>query len=166
MTILECLFRFKGRMRRRDYWLKGVPFVAPLGLLLGYLIDRTILSELQYWLVAAASLLVMYPAAALGAKRLHDRGRSAWLLLVPFFGQVLSGVYQGFREGMEGFPPESYPQWLLGSLFFLAAVKVVIQIWALWIFIQIAFLRGTEGPNRYGSDPLAMQPTATGTEAA
>ena len=29
---------------------------------------------------------------------------------------------------------------------------------ALWFLIELGFLRGTEGDNRYGPDPLAVAP--------
>jgi uncharacterized membrane protein YhaH (DUF805 family) len=38
-----------------------------------------------------------------------------------------------------------------------AAVGVVMatSVLMLWLVIEIGFLKGTQGPNRYGPDPLA-----------
>jgi uncharacterized membrane protein YhaH (DUF805 family) len=38
-----------------------------------------------------------------------------------------------------------------------AAVGAVFaaSVLMLWLFVEIGFLKGTQGPNRYGPDPLA-----------
>jgi uncharacterized membrane protein YhaH (DUF805 family) len=38
------------------------------------------------------------------------------------------------------------------------AVGAVIaaSVLMMWLFIEIGFLRGTQGPNRYGPDPLGQ----------
>jgi len=43
----------------------------------------------------------------------------------------------------------------LGPLapFRLGVVAIAVGIWT-WSFVELAFLRGTVGPNRYGEDPL------------
>ncbi len=71
-----------------------------------------------------------------GIKRLHDRDKSGWWLLLFY---LLSGVLDVI--GMTGKLPFLFE---LGS--------VGISIWAL---VELGFLRGTAGANQYGPDPLA-----------
>ena len=37
---------------------------------------------------------------------------------------------------------------------------------ALWLLVELGFLRGTQGPNRFGPDPLASEGAETGQLAA
>jgi uncharacterized membrane protein YhaH (DUF805 family) len=36
------------------------------------------------------------------------------------------------------------------------AAGTVAFVVSLWLFIEIGFLKGTQGPNRYGPDPLGQ----------
>jgi uncharacterized membrane protein YhaH (DUF805 family) len=40
----------------------------------------------------------------------------------------------------------------------LILVLVCLSI-GIWFFVELGFLRGTAGPNRYGPDPLQIDPT-------
>ncbi|MFA4944982.1 MAG: DUF805 domain-containing protein [Lentisphaeria bacterium] len=116
MTIGRALFSFQGRMRRRDYWLKGFLVLLPLGILnniLAYGVDDDG-ARVVAMVIGIAS---MWPGFALVVKRLHDRNRSGWFaatLLIPF-ANIVFGI---------------------------------------WILIEVWFLRGTVGPNRFGPDPV------------
>ena len=71
-----------------------------------------------------------------GAKRLHDRNKSAWWLLVFWLAPA---VLQAIGERIEG----------IGLIFILAG----LAIW-IWGLVEFGFLRGTVGPNPYGPGPL------------
>ena len=116
MTVLQALFSFHGRMRRRDYWLKGFLVLLPISILnniLAYGVD----SEIAHTVSVIIGIASIWPSLALVVKRLHDRNRSGWFvatLLIPF-------------------------------------ANIVFMI---WILIEVWFLRGTIGPNRFGDDPV------------
>ena len=42
-------------------------------------------------------------------------------------------------------------------------VVVAMSLLGTWIFIELYFLMGTDGPNRFGPDPLATVPDITAT---
>jgi uncharacterized membrane protein YhaH (DUF805 family) len=71
----------------------------------------------------------------IGIKRLHDRDKSGWWLLVFF---LLPAVLSGLGTTI-GF----------AILFSLASLAVSI-----WGVVELGFLRGSAGPNQYGPDPL------------
>jgi uncharacterized membrane protein YhaH (DUF805 family) len=82
------------------------------------------------WIVFATSI-----------KRLHDRDRSGWWI-VPFF------VLPNFSEDLMHWLPHSYLRPLLH------VAMLIVWIWGL---VEMGFLRGTQGTNRFGPDPLDKQ---------
>ena len=45
---------------------------------------------------------------------------------------------------------QSTPYFVIGIAILLAAMAIGV-----WLTIELGFLKGKQGPNRYGSDPLA-----------
>jgi uncharacterized membrane protein YhaH (DUF805 family) len=88
------------------------------------------------------NLAIAIPALLLGlalnAKRLHDRDKSAWWLLVFY---AMPTILSTAADRMED------AQFIL-----LHVVSFGIGV---WYFIELGCLRGTVGPNRYGPDPLS-----------
>lgn len=131
------LLSFQGRLNRKPYWigtlaLVAVMVVAVFGLF--FLAGGTG----GVAAIAILYLLMLWPALAIGVKRLHDRDKSAWWLLVFY---ALPAVLNIVVEGGEG---------MAATVFGMASLG--ISIWAL---VELGFLRGTVGANRYGADPLA-----------
>lgn len=96
------------------------------------------LSYVAAALLAALYLVAVWINLAVYAKRLHDRNRSAWWLL----------LYVGLPAVLDvkiGTPGHGV----------FHAVAILI---GLWVFIDLWCLRGTRGSNRYGVDPLADGP--------
>ena len=88
----------------------------------------------------------MWLVVATTVKRLHDRNRSGWWI-IPFF--VVPPLFYRFDD-------------LLGdswAAFFLGLAVIVLCLWG---FIELLFLRGTRGPNRFGPDRLAPHDTGPG----
>jgi uncharacterized membrane protein YhaH (DUF805 family) len=83
---------------------------------------------------------------AVTTKRLHDRNRSGWWQIVGIFSWLLQEAVKGLHDhGRIG--PQLF---LLGTLIALAGSLI-----GLWIAIEVAFVPGTRGDNRFGPDPLA-----------
>ena len=73
---------FKGRARRKEYWMFTL-INGIIGFVMG-LLGLTILS----WIYSVA---VFIPSLAVGVRRLHDIGKSAWwilLFLIPVIGWI------------------------------------------------------------------------------
>jgi uncharacterized membrane protein YhaH (DUF805 family) len=93
---------FDGRINREPFWagvlvLIGANIVlAILGSILGM-----IFGPLQY-LASIGSLVLIYPAVALYAKRWHDQAKSGWwtlIALVPLLGAIYMIYMLGIKEG-------------------------------------------------------------------
>lgn len=135
------LTSFEGRLNRKPYWMAMLTIftvtIAVLVVSFG-LLPRIVGAPLMVVTVIAG----IYVNLAISVKRLHDRDKSAhwlWLFLgVPF----LLGAIGGFLEAS-------------GSSAGLALVLNLIGTGiSIWMLVELGFLRGTDGPNRFGPDPL------------
>jgi uncharacterized membrane protein YhaH (DUF805 family) len=131
---------FKGRMSRQEFWLGYFGLVAVLVLARLPLQNLTMSllrpasgpwyrAELEWAIMSAqliAVLSVLWPLLAICGKRLHDMNLSGWwLLAVP----ALSGLAVMTNLG--------------GRISFVSVG-----------FSVIGLVRGTQGDNRFGVDPL------------
>ena len=89
---------FSGRARRSEYWyfvLFGIIVSVVAGVIDGILGTRNTLGS--YGLIGGlASLALLLPNLGVGARRLHDTGRSGWWLLiglVPLIGWIVLIVF-------------------------------------------------------------------------
>ncbi len=118
---LDFLFSFQGRASRSQYWLR---YVLPFTLLFG------IIAMIYYFvfggydppnvlsfddLLLIFTLVTAWPGLAVNIKRLHDRNRTGWFLLLG-----------------------------------------LIPLLNIWMLVELYFLRGTIGENRFGPDPAAI----------
>jgi hypothetical protein len=98
--------------------------------------------------VSCANLLALFAVLAVATKRLHDRDKSAWWLLLFYLVPAILQTIAYYTGAVE-------VRLILG----LACLFIII-----WYLIELGFLRGTTGPNRYGPDPL--QTALTGSARA
>ncbi|QRM30541.1 DUF805 domain-containing protein [Microvirga sp. VF16] len=86
---------------------------------------------------------------SLEVRRLHDRNKSGWWLLLQSLPFV---VLIAFLYVLSGSGDDSTKTGFAQHLLTWAS----LPIWAvfLWFFVQLFCLRGTVGPNRFGPDPL------------
>jgi uncharacterized membrane protein YhaH (DUF805 family) len=85
------------------------------------------------------SLPMLVSCFAICVRRLHDRGKSAWWLLVFVVAPVVlqvAGSLNTFASGPA------------------VASMVAALALSIWGFIELGCVPGTSGPNRYGLDPL------------
>jgi uncharacterized membrane protein YhaH (DUF805 family) len=93
-------------------------------------------------------LITAIPALAVGAKRMHDRNRSGWWIILFLYAPwALSIIELALLPTIVS--DMNLPSALVATLSSL--VVFVLQIWA---FIELYCLRGTIGQNRFGPDPL------------
>lgn len=157
MTYERLFFSFEGRISRGYFWLGSVILILVeinYILLMAFVLD---LKPVDFWnetrlaqmVMLSAFLLVLTPSLALGTKRLHDRGLSGWwygllhllifqIYIQPFYGRLLE--------------PLSL-EWILLNLPIFVALCL-----GGWLIIEMAFMRGNAGRNRFGDNPdLALE---------
>lgn len=142
---LRGILRWRGRAPRRQYWV--AMGVAAAGCLLGvaitvgaYGVGFATAGFAIGVLVLLASLL---PLGVTTVQRLRDRNHSTpvWLVMI---------VGPGFAVDLAGRMRE---QPVLNVALLAAGGAIFI-----WSVVELGFLRGTVGRNRYGDDPLQAEP--------
>jgi len=146
MRWVQVMTGFRGRLRRRDFWI-GLGLLLLFEITLSFafagIMRPTGASELELATLWLALAILLWVSAALTVKRLHDRDKSA--LWYPLFGLApaicywLGMVYSSNVSNV--LSPAQRGFWLLGLL-----------LW-IWALIELGFMRGTPGPNHYGPDP-------------
>jgi uncharacterized membrane protein YhaH (DUF805 family) len=149
--LVALLFTYQGRVNRGKYWLAiliyiGISIVlAGIGLIMFgnsilALADATnegvIYGLLSKGIGFALLVVVIYipmlvSSIFVGIKRLHDRDKSGWWLLLFYLAPAVLNEFTHVS-------------------FIFALVSLAISIWA---FVELGCLRGTVGPNKHGPDP-------------
>jgi len=149
MNIGQLLFSFKGRINRGKYWLAILIFVI-ISLVMGtigYIADQAMAFQLLNLIV---SIGLFIAGLAVGIKRLHDRDKSGWWLLLFYIVPSLLFI-TGAVIFFYGLGAEEAGSVIAGTVVYLIGAAVLI-----WAIVELGCLRGTEGPNRFGPDPLAI----------
>jgi uncharacterized membrane protein YhaH (DUF805 family) len=98
LEALKKYAQFSGRSRRKEYWL-FVLFNMIISFVLTFIdaFTGTLNPELGLGLLSGIySLAVLIPSIAVGFRRLHDTGRSAWwflLFLLPLIGLIVILIF-------------------------------------------------------------------------
>jgi uncharacterized membrane protein YhaH (DUF805 family) len=147
-TCLSKYFRFNGRARRSEYWW-FVLFTILVTIAAGLVDQAAHLGMPGHGPIRSlASLLLLLPSQAVTVRRLHDTNNSGFLLL-GFYVYVIVAVFAAFWLFGWGWSGD----WM-GPQFKYALVLLGIAfVYALWLFV-LTVLKGTDGPNKYGEDPL------------
>ena len=155
-TCLRKYGDFSGRATRAEYWWW----------VLAVVIGSSIFTAVFAPLATIFSLAIFLPGLTVTARRLHDIGKSGWwqlawvaislLALIPIVvGLVVSISSDGFAFNLPSGDEGSFLPLLLGFAINLL-IWLGVFIWSLiWLISQ-----GQAGPNRYGPDPRASDPTA------
>ena len=80
----QNLFNFKGRARRSEYWWFAIVVSLVMGLIGGIL--QSITGDESNTCVSVCSLIALVLTLGVSARRLHDTGKSGWLLLLDLTG--------------------------------------------------------------------------------
>jgi uncharacterized membrane protein YhaH (DUF805 family) len=93
LKVMKQYADFTGRARRQEYWmfvLFNIIFSAAAGMVDGMLGMRS--PETGLGVIGGLySLAVLVPSIAVGVRRLHDVGKSGWMLLIaliPIIGAI------------------------------------------------------------------------------
>ena len=147
MAWVWLLFSFKGRTGRARYLVVELALLA-LWLMLWLKLRLYFSPQWEHWPVAIPMIWVNL---AVTAKRLHDRDWSGWWAVAVFAINRLSYLYYGLFFGLAFGVDIPIAAELL-----LVISAIALSLLQTLVTIELFFLVGTDGPNRFGPDPAAM----------
>src|SRR5579872_6139526 len=131
---------FEGRISREPFWI-AVAILAVIELAAEQLVTPLVGDVSDPIL----SLGFTYLEFAIALKRSHDRDLAFWWVALFFAGSVALDLFTLLNGPID---VENAPNYLLVLPF---------AVLGLALLIELGFRRGTEGPNRFGPDPLSGQ---------
>lgn len=143
-----------GRISRQEFWV-GFAVLFAVGIVTGWI-------PLLGGLIALA---LIYAHVCLGAKRLHDMGRSGWLMIAPS-AVLLVCIGMAVVSGGVAFLSAAAGGEAAATVGAMAAMGMVMLVGSVGFLLNIAFLLwigltpGQVGDNAYGPDPMASTPAA------
>jgi uncharacterized membrane protein YhaH (DUF805 family) len=139
MDWVHLFTSFEGRITRQPFWIAWAVFIA-----IEIAISFSGGDEARWG--SALDLVLVYPQLAVCAKRGHDRNAPIWVVGLFFaVGAALDVLLLG--------------GWITNADVANATPLMLVflvpyVVFGLALVIDFGFRRGTEGPNRYGPDPL------------
>ena len=139
----------RGRISRKTFWIGAgllIAWVFVIFVVLWTILGPTLIQNFFGRLTGFPFvLLTIYFAYNLAAKRFNDRDRPIICAQAVAGLAALKAVLNLVR-----ITGDLHAQNVLDQLFVLAGTGI-----ALWYFIELGMMRGTEGPNAHGEDPEA-----------
>ena len=141
-ALINLLFGYDGRLSRLYYWLGLAAAWAITVFFAAIAEDVTAgtgdIGRYVVFVFIVGSLVWMHSAVTI--KRLHDRGHSAvWYLVYGIAPPALFIAATYFYTN--------------GTLAPASILYVLSFAGLIWVIVELGFLRGTAGPNRYGPAP-------------
>ena len=144
-TFGQFLFSVRGRISRSQFWLKWVLPVVAITFVLIIVLAAAVASGsaatagVLSIILAIFLLVTLWPNVVVLAKRMHDRNKSGWLVLLYYVPAVLAYIVGSTAGG------DSQATGIL------SLISLGIGI---WFFVEFGCMRGTIGANRFGPDPV------------
>ena len=157
----NAFFGFKGRVNRGKYWLLsllsfGVTVVLQLLVIYFFPIPEEVIALFHSQMLQEAvvdivllapSVTFVFISTAISVKRLHDRDKSGW------WGLLYLGLPALLVAAMAAATDDNHQ--LTG---WPAALMIPYFILLIVTFVELACLKGTNGLNRFGPDPMPAHP--------
>ena len=147
-----------GRIGRQAWWI-GVIVLIVVAIVLNFILgavmgggmpsldqlaDPNVMlayAQKQGWISLIIGLITAYPYICLSVKRRHDRNNNGYDAMGLIAFSLVWSLIQalGVLSAANG----------IGMV-----ISIVFLIYAIYMLVQLGFLKGTAGPNNYGPDPL------------
>jgi uncharacterized membrane protein YhaH (DUF805 family) len=143
--VTTLLLSLNGRISRSSFWI-GTLIIVAISFAATYLILVIVgISDEAVLLSMLVAFALAYPSYALMAKRFQDRDKPGWTALFAIVPVYAINLLQTFSV------IDPYAPTPLYHALDYAAIGI-----GLWVLVELGFFKGTQGPNRYGPDPLGQ----------
>ena len=145
MNFVNLFISPSGRINRAKFWIVVLCNVVFFLAVIGVTMAVSSSLDTMFRVALIAYIPMIYVGVVSGIKRLHDRNKTGWWVLLfygaPLVLPLVAAVLDGAADTSMG-------------LLLLQLVSLIITVWAL---VELGCLRGTIGQNKYGPDPLAPE---------
>jgi len=153
-SIVSLLTTTEGRIGRKQWWI-GVIVLAVVAIVVSLLLGAVSFGNAAFlaWAAVALNLALIWPSYCIGIKRRHDRDNDGTDLKVLIAVSVVFNVIQALGVGVT---PTDIGNGLIVPVpdLWLTVLNLIFAVFAIYMLVQLGFLKGTTGANRYGPDPL------------
>lgn len=140
MKWYQALFSFKGRLNRQGFWQGiSVALILLFGLATLFPMQQLFQQSHTAFIPLLGLVLVSWIIFAVCVKRLHDRGRSAWGLIMLFLP-----ILCYFTA-----PNIGFMAWALGRFMPIFITTLLLLDWGIF--------KGIDKPNQYGKYGQSIQ---------
>ena len=148
MNPFVLLFGFSGRINRAKFWLAALIYCVFFFAVIGIAMALSSSMNAVFGAAIVAYMPLIVSGLAVGIKRLHDRDKSGWWLVLFY---LLPSLLFGAGAGLfiYGIGEEAASGVIGGGVLYVLGLAALI-----WAIVELGCLRGTLGPNQFGPDPL------------
>jgi len=143
MDRLTRWLSFSGRSSRLVYWRVQVVSLLLYAVILLATVYAAQLGQIPAAIVFLPIVPLLIANAAVLVRRLHDRGKASWWL-IPFL--VLPMLFNAAADALAD-----------SDLLAAAGLGLAGLGLSIWGLVEIGFLRGAAGSNRFGDEPAPMR---------
>jgi uncharacterized membrane protein YhaH (DUF805 family) len=145
VNLVDLFLSTDGRINRLRFWI-GTLILAAISTA-AMMLNLAVfgVSQTAVLISVLVAFALAYPSYALMAKRFQDRDKPGTLALIGIVPTFVVNLLYTFRV-LDPVEPSAVSRFL----------DVILVIVALWILVELGCLKGTQGPNRYGPDPLGQ----------
>ena len=129
---------FSGRINREPFWI-GFGILAAVEIVTQWLAGQAESDTLS----TVLDLAFTYPEFALAVKRANDRDLTPWIVALFFAGNVALDLFTLLNGPLDTSNPIN------------GIILIPFALLAVALIVELGFRRGTNGPNRFGPDPLS-----------
>ena len=132
---LQTFTSFEGRIPRKTFWL-------------AILVMIVISWILQFILVAIFGTSMMPDATLTPEEQMAQAENMMGAMMIPLVILMLITLWPSLAIYTKRWHDRNKSGWW-------SLIMLVPIIGGIWLLVECGFLRGTEGPNNYGPDPIA-----------
>ena len=152
LDMIYILLSTEGRIGRHQFWMGALALLAASLLIYFFALFLVSMKVTSLALIASCMVMFIYSIYCLFVKRLHDRGRNGRLFIL----YLALHCILAFVVPTEISDPNGIVAHGSDLLFWVVQFgKLAVLFLGLYFFVICGFLKGIDGPNQYGRDPLA-----------
>lgn len=145
----SAMLSFDGRLRRSHFWI-GFLIIFGANIVLNFI----------PFIGALISLALIWSNLAISVKRLHDMGKTGWLVAIPYAASIVLGIVAGVMmvagiaaSGMDESYYENNPMAALSMMGPAFGIFGIIMLVNLAFLLWVGITDSQKGENRFGPNP-------------